>query len=104
MNSACRNNRIRVFKSGAFSAFAHDHEIQAPIDEGKNRFVRQSKCSVARGLKLRGLNSYPDGTFTHCSWQPSLDAHSPLLIFGSLDHWITAHRSLAEVAPAVAKW
>ena len=35
MNSACRNNRIRVFKSGAFSAFAHDHEIQAPIDEGE---------------------------------------------------------------------
>jgi hypothetical protein len=27
--------KIRVFKSGAFSAFAHDHEILAPIDEGK---------------------------------------------------------------------
>jgi YceI-like domain len=27
--------KIRVFKSGAFSAFAHDHEIRAPIDEGK---------------------------------------------------------------------
>jgi polyisoprenoid-binding protein YceI len=27
--------RIRVFKSGAFSAFAHDHEIRAPIEEGK---------------------------------------------------------------------
>ena len=27
--------KIRVFKSGAFSAFAHDHERQAPIDEGK---------------------------------------------------------------------
>src|ERR1700686_1714874 len=27
--------KIRVFKSGAFSAFAHDHEIQAPISEGK---------------------------------------------------------------------
>jgi len=27
--------KIRVFKSGAFSAFAHDHEIQAPIAEGK---------------------------------------------------------------------
>jgi hypothetical protein len=26
-------------------------------------------------FKLRGLNSYPDGTFTHCSCQPSLDAH-----------------------------
>ena len=27
--------KIRVFKSGAFSAFAHDHEIEAPITEGK---------------------------------------------------------------------
>jgi YceI-like protein len=27
--------KIRVFKSGAFSAFAHDHEIAAPIEEGK---------------------------------------------------------------------
>jgi polyisoprenoid-binding protein YceI len=27
--------KIRVFKSGAFAAFAHDHEIQAPIEEGK---------------------------------------------------------------------
>jgi polyisoprenoid-binding protein YceI len=27
--------KIRVFKSGAFSAFAHEHEIQAPIDQGK---------------------------------------------------------------------
>jgi hypothetical protein len=26
--------RIRVFKSGAFAAFAHDHEIEAPITEG----------------------------------------------------------------------
>src|SRR5258708_23565049 len=27
--------KIRVFKSGAFSAFAHDHEIEAPLEEGK---------------------------------------------------------------------
>jgi hypothetical protein len=27
--------KVRVFKSGAFSAFAHDHEIEAPIAEGK---------------------------------------------------------------------
>ena len=27
--------KIRVFKSGAFAAFAHDHEIQAPIEEGR---------------------------------------------------------------------
>ena len=26
-------------------------------------------------FKLRGLSSYPDGTFTHCSCPPSLDAH-----------------------------
>ena len=26
--------KIRVFKSGAFAAFAHDHEIEAPIDQG----------------------------------------------------------------------
>jgi hypothetical protein len=31
-------------------------------------------------FKLRGLNSYPDGTFTHCSCQPSLDAHLSGLI------------------------
>jgi len=31
-------------------------------------------------FKLRGLDSYPGGTFTHCSCQPSLDAHFPVLI------------------------
>ena len=28
------NLTIRVFKSGVFSAFAHDHEIKAPIEKG----------------------------------------------------------------------
>ena len=32
-------------------------------------------------FKLRGLDSYPGGTFTHCSCQPSLDAHFPVLIW-----------------------
>jgi polyisoprenoid-binding protein YceI len=27
--------KIRVFKSGVFSGFAHDHEIQAPLEEGR---------------------------------------------------------------------
>ena len=31
-------------------------------------------------FKLRGLDSYPGGTLTHCSCQPSLDAHFPLLL------------------------
>jgi len=31
-------------------------------------------------FKLRGLDSYPGGTCTHCSCQPSLDAHFAVLI------------------------
>ena len=31
-------------------------------------------------FKLRGLDSYPGGTFTHCSCQHSLDAHISVLI------------------------
>jgi len=30
-------------------------------------------------FKLRGLDSYPGGTCTHCSCQPSLDAHFSVL-------------------------
>ena len=30
-------------------------------------------------FKLRGLDSYPGGTLTHCSCQPSLDAHLSVL-------------------------
>jgi hypothetical protein len=31
-------------------------------------------------FKLRGLNFYPGGALTHCSCQPSLDAHLSFLI------------------------
>jgi len=31
-------------------------------------------------FKLRGLDFCPGGTSTHCSCQPSLDAHFPVLI------------------------
>jgi hypothetical protein len=31
-------------------------------------------------FKLRGLDFYLDGIFTHCSCQPSLDAHFSVLI------------------------
>jgi hypothetical protein len=31
-------------------------------------------------FKLRGLDFYPGGTLTHCSCQPSLDAHFALQI------------------------
>ena len=39
--------KIRVFKSGAFSAFVHDHEIQAPIEDGK------SDSSATPSVQLR---------------------------------------------------
>jgi hypothetical protein len=29
---------------------------------------------------IGGIYSYPEGTFVHCSCQPSLDAHFPVLI------------------------
>jgi len=39
--------KIRVFKAGAFSAFAHDHEIEAPMEEGK------IDSSAAASVQLR---------------------------------------------------
>lgn len=45
---ASRSNlTVRVFKSGMFSAFAHDHEIQAPIDGG------EINSSANRSVQLR---------------------------------------------------
>ena len=47
-------------------------------------------------FKLRGLDSYPGGTFTHCSCQPSLDAHFSLQISGSRDltTWVSLRFSI----------
>ena len=42
--------KIRVFKSGAFSAFTHDHEIQASINEGKIDSSASPSVGAARGL------------------------------------------------------
>src|SRR5271155_1349827 len=53
-------------------------------------------------FKLRGLNSYPDGTFTHCSCQPSLDAHFQLLIEVSL-HRITSGLTTTRPQPGSGK-
>jgi polyisoprenoid-binding protein YceI len=39
--------KIRVFKSGLFSGFAHNHEIEAPIAEGR------VNLSVTPGVELR---------------------------------------------------
>src|SRR6185503_21235566 len=39
--------KVRVFKSGLFSAFAHDHEIEAPITQGS------VNLSTKPGVELR---------------------------------------------------
>jgi len=35
MDAAHSSIHVRVFKSGLFSAFAHNHDVQAPIDSGE---------------------------------------------------------------------
>ena len=45
--------KVRVFKSGAFSAFAHDHEIEAPIAEG--RIDSSAKPSVQLRVDSRKM-------------------------------------------------
>ena len=50
--------KIRVFKSGAFSAFAHDHEIQAPIEEGRineGKIDSSAKASVQLRVDSRKM-------------------------------------------------
>jgi hypothetical protein len=49
-------------------------------------------------FKLRGLDSYPGGTLTHCSCQPSLDAHLSVLISQAC-----LSRHLSEIMDRIAK-
>jgi len=49
--------KIRVFKSGLFSAFAHDHEIEAPITQGSvNLSTKPSVELRVDARKLRVLD------------------------------------------------
>src|SRR5437016_13826976 len=43
---------VRVYKTGLFSAFAHDHEIRAPIQKG---FIDGAKKSVEFAVDARTL-------------------------------------------------
>ena len=49
------------------------------VDGFVNR-LQESQFPSFLLFKLRGLNFYPGGTLTHCSCQPSLDAHFPGVI------------------------
>jgi polyisoprenoid-binding protein YceI len=48
--------KIRVFKSGLFSAFAHDHEIEAPITGSVNLSTKPSVELRVDARKLRVLD------------------------------------------------
>jgi YceI-like protein len=49
--------RIRVYKSGFFSAFAHDHEIEAPIAQGRVELpASPSVTLLVDARKLRVLD------------------------------------------------
>jgi polyisoprenoid-binding protein YceI len=51
---------IRVFKSGLFSAFAHDHEIRAPIQSGSFDEQKRTVEFKVRSAELKVLD--PDGS------------------------------------------
>jgi hypothetical protein len=47
--------KVRVFKSGMFSAFAHDHEIEAPIAQGSVSLSTKPSIELrVDARKLRG--------------------------------------------------
>jgi len=46
IDSAHSTLKVRVFKTGFFSAFAHNHEIDAPIAEGAVDFSGDSKVTL----------------------------------------------------------
>ena len=51
---------IRVYKSGLFSAFAHDHEIRAPIQSGSFDEQKRTVEFKVRSAELKVLD--PDGS------------------------------------------
>jgi len=62
----------------------------AILEDGFVNRLQDSQFPSFLLFKLRGLDSYPGGTFTHCSCQPSLDAHLSLLIS---EHSMTGPRT-----------
>ena len=70
----------------------------AILEDGFVNRLQDSQFPSFLLFKLRGLDSYPGGTFTHCSCQPSLDAHFSVLISqGCLS------RHLSEMMDRIAK-
>ena len=51
---------VRVYKSGLFSAFAHDHEIRAPIQSGSFDEQKRAVEFTVRSRDLKVLD--PDGS------------------------------------------
>ena len=47
---------VRVFKTGLFSAFAHDHEISAPIRDGKFSETARSVDLTVDARQMRVLD------------------------------------------------
>jgi len=90
---------VRVFKTGLFSAFAHDHEISAPIQQGKfsesdrsvdltvdarqMRVVDKDASEKDRteiqetmlGPKVLDSGRFPEIRFRSTSAEPAGDAH-----------------------------
>ena len=93
--------KIRVFKSGVFSAFAHNHEIEAPIAEGSVNLSTTPSVELrvdARKLRVRdpevSANDRADIQKTMDGPQVLDSAHFPGISFRSTaveskgdEHW-----------------
>ena len=99
--------KVRVFKSGMFSAFAHDHEIEAPITQGGVNLSTKPSVELrvdARKLRvldpelspknrtevqktMEGLQVLDSNRFTEISF------HSTAVESKAKEHW-TVHGSL----------
>jgi hypothetical protein len=113
--------RIRVFKSGLFSAFAHNHEIEAPIAQGRVELSESPSVTLlvdARKLRILdpGLSADKrvevqktmDGPqVLDSSRFPEISFRSTAIEKMGADHWtvrgnLTLHGQTRPVAVQVA--
>ncbi len=114
--------KIRVFKSGAFSAFAHDHEIQAPLEEGKieegsshasvqlrvdSRKMRVLDPEISAGKRAEIQHTMQGATVLDVEKFPEISYQSTTVTSRGENHWevrgdLTLHGQKQAVAVQVS--
>ena len=91
---------VRVYKSGLFSAFAHDHEIRAPIQSGSFDEQKRTVEFKVRSAELKVLD--PDGSDSERS-QVQHTMEGPKVLDPEKFPEISFHSTSIEAAGA-GKW